>query len=303
MKEKTSLSVIIISYNTKDLLEDCLKSLQKAQAPVNDMEIIVVDNASNDGSVEMIKNHFPDVKLIVNLDNKGFATANNQGVQIALGKYLLFLNSDTKVSKYALTKPLKFVSTHPQVGAITVKLILPNGQIDHDNHRGFPTPWTSICHFVGLDQLFPQSRFFNNYHQSYKDFDSIHRIDVAAGSYLMMSKDLFKQIGGWDESYFFYGEDIDLCFRINQTGKKIIYYPKVSVIHYKGASSGLRKESAKIARPPKATRLRVAKASIEAMKIFYRKFYQDKYPFWVTGFILLGIQIRGWFRIIKHRFS
>ncbi len=294
------LSVIIVNYNTKQLLFDCLKSLHKAIKPAKGLEIIVVDNASHDGSVSMVHQSFPSVLTIKNRRNYGFAKANNLGVKKSSGKYLLFLNSDTLVDPHSLVKPLKYLKTHPQAGALTVKLILGNGKIDPDNHRGFPTPWTAFTHFTFLNRLFPQSHLFNNYYQSYKDFSKIHRLDVAAGSYLLLSRKLFTQLGGWDESYFFYGEDIDLCYRIHQAGYHIIYYPKVKVIHLKGASSGLRQETAHLAKPPKANRLKVAKESVKAMKIFYKKFYAQKYPKFLTSFILLGITLRGQLRIIKH---
>lgn len=296
-----SLSVIIISYNTKQLLHECLKSVYKAQSPTGGLEVIVVDNNSHDGSVQMVKDDFPDTILIANTDNKGFAAANNQGAKIATGKHLLFLNSDTKLSPHALVKPLKYLKTHQDVGAITIKLLLADGQIDKDNHRGYPTPWTAVTKLLGLHNLFPSSPFFNNYYQSYKRYDRIHNIDVAAGSYIMISKKFFERIGGWDESYFFYGEDIDLCYRIRATGKKIIYYPKVTTIHYKGASSGLRKESKNLAKPPKETRIKVARASTQAMKIFYKKFYQHRYPFFITQPVLLSISLLGWYRIIKNK--
>lgn len=300
---QNKLSVIIVSYNTRDLLKDCLVSLKKADQPEGELEIIVVDNNSPDDSVDMVRKEFPDVKLIANQDNKGFAAANNQGVKIASGEYLLFLNSDTVVHQDSLTKPLNYLEENPQAGALTVKLKLADGSLDPDNHRGFPNPWTSLTHFTYLDRLFPQSKLLNQYYQSYKDFDQTHSIQVAAGSYLMMPQKLFVDIGGWDEDYFFYGEDIDLCYRIHQAGKDIVYYPHTTVLHYKGASSGLRKESKQIARPPKATRVKVAKSSIKAMKIFYRKFYQDKYPKLVTKAVLAGISLLGYFRVLKHRLS
>ncbi len=183
-----------------------------------------------------------------------------------------------------------------------MRLELPNGQIDPDNHRGFPTPWTSATHFLGLDRLLPNSRLFNNYYQSYKNFESIHSIDVAAGSYLMMSRKLFDKVGGWSEDYFFYGEDIDLCYQIHQADKKIIHYPKTTVVHYKGASSGLRKEGAKVNLPPREVRVKAAKESIRAMKIFYRKFYRQQYPTLITAMILSAISVMGWLRVMKHRY-
>lgn len=294
------LSVIIVSYNTRQLLDDCLKSVTAAQAPPGGVEIIVVDNASSDGSGELVRTAYPDVSLIANVENVGFAAANNQGAAAANGRYLLFLNSDTRVEPDALVQPLTYLQQRPEAGAITVKLLYPDGRRDPDNHRGFPTPWNAFCHFTGLSRLFPHNPRFNDYFQSYRDFSRTHAIDVTAGSFLMMPAALFHEIGGWDETYFFYGEDIDLSYRIRQTGAEIIYYPHVTVLHYKGASSGLRKESAEIANPPKETRVRVARESVRAMRVFYRKFYRDKYPRPVTALVLAGIQVRGWLRILKH---
>lgn len=294
------LSVIIVNYNTKDLLGNCLKSIFAASEPKNGLEVIVVDNASTDGSSKMVASDFKRVKLIRNTKNYGFAKANNIGAKAAAGKYLLFLNSDTVVKKYALVKPLKYLKNHPRVGAITIRLVTADGSIDLDNHRGFPTPWASFCHFFGLSALFPKSTTFNPYHLGQKKLNRVHSVPVAAGSYLMMSAKLFDQIGRWDESYFFYGEDIDLCYRIGQAGYKIVYYPKVSTLHLKGASSGLRKETAKTAAADRKTRIRVAAASTQAMKIFYKKFYEKIYPKPITWLVLAAVTIKGWARIIKQ---
>ena len=297
------LSIIIVNYNTKGLLADCLASVFAAAAPKNGLEVIVVDNASSDGSQAMVAGQFKQVKLVRNKANLGFARANNEGYKVARGKYLLFLNSDTVVKRYSLVKPLKFLKNHPKVGAVTIKLILGDGTLDIDNQRGFPTPWASFCHFFGLSSLFPHSTIFNPYHLGLKKLNRIHAIPVAAGSFLLLPAKLFDQIGRWDESYFFYGEDIDLCYRINEAGYKIIYYPKVSILHLKGASSGLRRETAAIAKPDRATRIRVARASVEAMKIFYAKFYAQKYPRLITWFVLSAITLKGWLRVLKHQLT
>mgnify|MGYP001576786662 FL=1 len=297
------LSIIIVNYNTSDLLADCLRSVFAAAAPKNGLEVIVVDNASSDGSSQMVAGQFKQVKLVRNKANLGFARANNEGSKVAKGKYLLFLNSDTVVKRYSLVKPLKFLKNHPKVGAVTIKLILGDGSLDIDNHRGFPTPWASFCHFFGLSGLFPHSTIFNPYHLGLKKLNRIHAIPVAAGSFLLMPAKLFDQIGRWDEAYYFYGEDIDLCYRINEAGFKVIYYPKVSTIHLKGASSGLRRETAAIAKPDRATRIRVARASVEAMKIFYAKFYAQKYPRLITWFVLSAITLKSWFRVLKHQLT
>lgn len=295
-----NLSVIIVNYNTKDLLADCLHSVFAAAAPKNGLEVIVVDNNSSDGSPEMVAKGFKQVKLVRNKANLGFARANNEGYKVAKGKYLLFLNSDTVVKRYSLVKPLKFLKNHPKVGAITIKLVTADGALDLDNHRGYPTPWASFTHFTYLSKFFPHSTIFNPYYLGLAKLNRIHTIPVAAGSFLMLPAKVFDHIGRWDESYFFYGEDIDLCYRINEAGYKIIYYPKVSTLHLKGASSGLRKETAKTVSVDRATRIKVAKSSVEAMKIFYKKFYAQKYPRLVTWFILSAISLKGWLRVIKH---
>jgi len=297
------LSIIIVNYNTKQLLDDCLQSLAAAERPSGGMEIIVVDNASSDGSQAMVAEQYPDVQLIASEANLGFAAANNRGTAVARGRYYLFLNSDTRVAPDALAQPLDYLQTHPDVGALTIHLVYPNGQRDPDNHRGFPTPWAALCHFSGLGRLFPRNPRFNQYFQAYRDFSQTHEIEVIAGSFMMMPADLFHELDGWDETYFFYGEDIDFCYRIHQAGRKIIYYPHVETLHYKGASSGLRKESAAIAKPPKETRVRVAQESVRAMQIFYQKFYRQKYPRLVTALVLAGIRARGWLRIMKHRLT
>ncbi|KKT42825.1 MAG: Glycosyltransferase/rhamnosyltransferase [Microgenomates group bacterium GW2011_GWC1_44_37] len=302
-KYKYDLAVIIVNYNTKQLLEDCLNSVFKADQPKDGLQVIVVDNGSKDGSLELLskmeKKH-PNLITIANSENLGFAKANNIGVDSSDAKHVLFLNSDTVVKRYSLVKPRKFLKDHPKVGAVTIRLFLKDGTIDYDNHRGFPTPWAALTKFSGLSGLFPRSTFFNSYHLGYRGLDRIHQIPVAAGSYMMMPTKLFRQIGMWDETYFFYGEDIDLCYRINQAGYKIIYYPKVSTLHLRGASSGLRKENAKTAVSSKANRLRVAKASTDAWKIFYKKFYTDKYPFIVTATVITGITLLGNIRVLKH---
>ena len=298
-----TLSIVIVNYNTRQLLDDCLASILAAEAPAGGMEIIVVDNASSDGSQALVREKYPTVQLVTSEVNRGFSAANNLGVAVANGRTVLFLNSDTRLEPDALVKPLAYLDQHPEVGALTVRLIYPTGQRDPDNHRGFPTPWNAICHFSGLSRLFPDDPRFNGYFQSYADMAQTHPVDVIAGSYMLMPMALCRELGGWDETYFFYGEDIDFCYRIRQAGYQIIYYPHVEVLHYKGASSGLRKESVNIAKPPRETRIKVAKESVRAMKIFYGKFYRQQYPWLVTAVVLAGIQIRGWFRILKHQLT
>lgn len=305
-KPKFDLAIIIVNYNTAQLTEDCLTSVFNADQPKGGLQVIIIDNGSKDGSVAMLKKlakKHSNLIVIPSRRNLGFAKGNNVGVEASDARHLLFLNSDTIIKRYSLVKPLKYLKAHPKVGAITIRLYLKDGSIDYDNHRGYPTPWVAMSKFSGLAKLFPDSTFFNGYHLGFKKLDKIHQIPVAAGSWLMMSTKVFAQIGRWDETYFFYGEDIDLCYRINEAGYKIIYYPKVSTLHLRGASSGLRKENAKTAVSDKENRLKVAKASIAAWKIFYKKFYRTKYPLIVTATILAGMSVIGYLRVLKYKFS
>lgn len=300
-KDKKDLAIVIISYNTKDLLENCLTSVFEAEQPEKGVEVIVVDNNSKDDSVAMVKKEFPQVILIENKENSGFSKANNTGIKKSNATHYLFLNSDTVVGRYSLVKPLKYLKKHPKVGAVTVKLVLGDGSIDYDNRRGFPTPWTSFCRLFGLSSLFPKSTFFNSYYLGYKPIVKPESIPVTAGSFVMMPKKVYDEIGGWDEDYFFYGEDIDLCYTLREKGYDIVYYPKTVTTHLKGASSGLKKETKKITTATKETRLRVARSSIAAWETFIKKHYVKRYSKPVIAFILLGVTLKGRLRILKHK--
>ncbi len=293
------LSIIILSYNTKELLQQCLDSLVEGCAGIRDYEVVVVDNGSSDGSVDYLKK-LKRIKLIENKENLGFAKGNNVGLKESKGKYVLFLNSDTVVYSGALKEALDFIKKHDEVGALIAKMILASGKMDPDCHRGFPTPWASITYFLGLEKLFPKSKIFGQYHKNYLNLDENHEIDAGAGAFMLIPKKVINEVGSWDESYFFYGEDLDFFFRIKKAGYKVFFYAKPLLTHYKGASSGLRKESKGIAKNSKENRIKVAKASVEAMEIFYKKFYKDQYPIWLTSFVLIAIKIKGSFRILKH---
>lgn len=302
MAKKIDLSIIILNFNTKDLLRDCLKSVLKSVRQLAD-EVIVVDNASTDGSAAMVEKEFSSrgqVKLIQSKKNLGFAGGNNLGLKKAVGRYILFLNSDAQVKSDAFKKMINFMDSHPKAGAATAKTMLVSGGMDPDCHRGFPTPWASICYFLGLEKMFPKSKIFGQYHQFYLDLGKAHEIDAGFGTFMFVRRQALAKAGNWDENYFFYGEDLDLFYRIKKAGWQVMFYPEPLVIHHKGASSGLRKESKKITQASRQTRIKTAKASIRAMEIFYKKFYRDKYPFWITSLVILGIRIKGFLRILYH---
>ena len=310
--ENIDLSVIILSYNTKDLLKQCLESVINGltRLRINELEaeIIVVDNGSTDGSVDMIKgtiihNTKFKIRLIENQTNLGFAKGNNIGLKEAKGEYILFLNSDTEIFPGALEKAVDYMKAHPQVGVLTAKTMLPSGEMDSDCHRGFPTPWASISYFLGLERLFPKSRFFGQYHKFYLGLEQDHEIDAGAGAFMLVPKKVIDKVGDWDEKYFFYGEDLDFFYRIKKAGYKVMFYAMPLLKHYKGASSGLRKESKDIAKNSKENRIRLAKASVAAMEIFYKKFYKNIYPNWLTFLVLSAIKIKGSLRVLKHYLS
>jgi len=296
--KKCELSIIILSYNTKELLGACLGSV-KVAAKGLEAQTIVVDNASSDGSAEMVERQFKWVELVCSKKNLGFAGGNNLGLKSARGENVLFLNSDMTLKKKALEQSLKLMRSDSKIGALTAKVLLVSGGVDPDCHRGYPTPFASITYFLGLEKLFPKSRIWGRYHKAYLDLDRDHEIEAGCGAYMLVRRKVLNQVGGMDEKYFFYGEDLDLYYRIAEAGWKIMYLGKAVAYHHKGASSGLRKESRKISRASRETRIRSARASITAMEIFYRKFYRGKYPTWVTAVVLGGIRVKGFLRLMK----
>jgi len=294
-----TLSIIIVSYNTKELLKQCLESI------VNNIdnkdkslsyEIIVVDNNSQDDSVKMLKNL--KLKIIVNNDNVGFAKANNQGIKVAKGEYLLFLNPDTMVPQNTIPFMLNYMKKHPQVGVATCRVELVNGELDDACHRGFPTPWNTFCHFSGLEKLFPYTKIFAGYSLGYLDLNKTHEIDSGVGAFMLVPKKIGKEINWWDEDYFWYGEDIDFCYRVKEKGYKIMFIPEVKIIHYKGASSGIGKTESKASI---VTRRKAMFASTQAMRVFYQKHYLKKYPWLINQIIFLGIKILEKIRVWRGK--
>ncbi len=288
------LSIIIVSYNTKDFLRKCLESLQKNLSKKLKVEIIVVDNNSSDDSTDMVKEKFPDVMLIANKENLGFSKANNLGIEKSAGKYVLFLNPDTEVPQNTVEELLNFMDGHQDCAASTGKVVMPNGELDDAAHRGFPTPWNAITHFSGLSKVFPKSKLFTGYSLGWMDIDSVHEIDACAGAFMLVRREGGKEVQWWDEDFFWYGEDLDFCYRLKQKGWKIYYVPAVSILHYKGVSGGIKKHSQGISTASKETKIRATKARFQAMRIFYRKHYVQKYSQLLTWFIMQGVNIKEW---------
>lgn len=286
------LSIIIVSYSAKEFLKKCITSIMENVKRVL-YEIIVVDNNSSDNSSEMVKKEFSQIKLISNKENIGFSKANNQGIKISKeSKYILFLNPDTIVNAGTIEEMINFMDNHSDAGAATCKLVMPNGKIDDATHRGFPTPWNAFCHFTGLSRMFPKSRIFAGYNLGWMDFNSTHKIDVLAGAFMLVRRKAGEEAKWWDEDYFFYGEDIDFCYMLKQKGWKIYYVPKVFVTHYKGVSGGIKAVSRNITTASAETKKSATKWRFEAMRIFYKKHYQQKYP-WIINFLVdKGISLK-----------
>lgn len=294
------LSIITVSYNTKEFIRKLLSSIEENISKEISYEVVVVDNASSDSSVLMIKKEFPKVKLIANKDNLGFSKANNIGIKKASkSRYVLFLNPDTLLEKGTIEYMIKFMDEHSNAGASTCKVVMGNGQIDDATHRGFPTPWNSLTHFSGISKLMPKSTFLNGYYLGWKDIDKVHEIDALAGAFMLVRREAGEDVGWWDEDYFFYGEDIDFCYMLKQKGWKIYYVPNVSIFHHKGVSGGIKKNSKEISTATKETRVRITKSRFNAMKIFYKKHYAKKYPGLLTLLVMLGINAKLWYSLRK----
>ncbi|MCX7834182.1 MAG: glycosyltransferase [Ignavibacteria bacterium] len=231
------VSVIIVNYNVKDILDNCIASIYKSNNTNLNIEIFVVDNNSIDGSQKLIKEKYPEVKLIVNKENIGFSKANNIALKQATGKYILILNPDTVLEEGTFQKLIGFIKNNPNTGVVTSKLIKANGELDGACKRSFPTLSVAIPRMLGLSKLFPKSKIFGKYNLTYLDENQTYEVDSVCGAFMFIPKEVLDEVGFFDEDYFMYGEDIDLCYRIKKTGRKIFYYPEITTIHLKGEST------------------------------------------------------------------
>lgn len=230
-----ALSVIIVSYNVRYYLEQCLDSVMRASKGL-DAETIVIDNESKDGSIEYLEPLFPRVKFIRAGDNLGFSKANNRAVAESSGRYLLFLNPDTIISENVLADSIRFMDNHPDAGLAGVCMLNPDGTFAKESRRAVPTPFVSFCKMSGLCSLFPKSRLFGRYYLGYLNKDEANRIEIVSGAYMFARRQAFEKTGGFDESFFMYGEDVDLSYRVLKAGYENWYIP-VRILHYKGEST------------------------------------------------------------------
>lgn len=284
------VSVIIVNYNVQYFLELCLHSVMRALGRTAG-EVIVVDNNSTDGSVEMMKRKFPDVIVVENKDNKGFGKANNQGVAIAKGEYILFLNPDTVLPEDFFEKTTAYMDEHADAGCLGPRLLDGKGQFAPESKRSFPTLMVAIYKTTGIGRLFSKSPYFNNYYAVHIDEHETAEVDVLMGCCMLLRKSVLDKIRiAFDEDFFMYGEDIDLSYRIQKAGYKNIYFPEVSIIHYKGEST-------------KKSSLSYVRVFNEALSLFVKKNYPASKARMFTAFINVGIFVRAIITLFKNLLS
>lgn len=273
------LSIIIVNYNVKYFLEQCLASVEKAIEKLN-AEVFVIDNASTDGSIDYLQQRFCKVKFIANKTNAGFAKANNIALQQCKGDYVLFLNPDTILPENILDNCISFFNSNKNVAAVGVQMIDGSGKFLPESKRSFPSALVSFYKLSGLSALFPKSKIFNRYALEYLDKDSMHEVDVLCGAFMMVDRTVLLQLQGFDEAFFMYAEDIDLCYRLKQTGKKIFYLGNETIVHFKGESSLQKKRQHVL-------------VFYKAMIIFVRKHYKGTPALVLKSLLYAGIFLRG----------
>jgi len=279
------LSVVIVSWNTKDLLRGCLTSLYDSEGDFS-FETVVVDNCSSDGSADMVREEFPQAHLIESEINGGYAYANNQGLGCFQARYYLLLNPDTVLPPDAIQRMLEFLDSHPEVGIAGPKLVMADGELDMACRRSFPTPENSFYKLFGLSRLFPDSERFGRYNLTYLDPDQVAEVDSVVGAFMMVRREVVEEVGCLDEQYFMYAEDLDWAFRAKRAGWKVYYYPEVTVLHYKRQSSQQNKD-------------RSDYEFWRAMYMFYRKHYAQETPFWLHYLVLGGLSVLGRGRMLR----
>jgi hypothetical protein len=277
------ISIIIVSYNVRDFLRQALLSLSRALAGLS-AEIIVVDNASEDGSVDMVQAEFPDVRVIENTENRGFASANNQALRMARGQLLVLLNPDTVVQEDTFVVIRDFfdnpTSPGQNAGMVGCKILNPDGTLQLACRRSFPTPWVAFTRLSGLSRLLPRSRWFGKYNLTYLDEDALAEVEAISGSFMAVRREAFVSVGLLDERFFMYGEDLDWCYRMRAAGWKIYYLPTTQIIHYKGESS-------------RRSHLDSLRMFYHAMHLFARKHFRARLSAAFYGIIIAAIWLRG----------
>lgn len=259
MNKEMDLSVIIVNYNVRYYLEQCLRSVCASEG-VGEMEVFVVDNCSSDGSVAYLRERFPQVRFLENTENVGFARANNVAASQASGRYLLLLNPDTIVTSHTFADCLSLLDGRSEVGGLGTCMLRTDGSFALESRRGLPTPFVACCKMSGLTRLFPQSRLFGRYYMRYLNEHEVNDIEVISGAFMMLRREAVEKVGMLDETFFMYGEDIDLSYRLLKAGYKNVYIPS-PILHYKGEST-------------EKSSFRYVYTFYKAMQLFFNKHYR-----------------------------
>ncbi len=280
---KPLLSVLIVNWNTRELLKACLQSLRRY--PLSEpMEVWVLDNASHDGSAEMVRSGFPEVHLVASERNLGYAAGNNLLLQKARGEYLLLLNPDTEVTEGALDTAVQYMREGPDIAALGAKLIHPDGRVQR-SVRGFPEPEAVLWEYLGLARLFPRSRRFGAYRMTWFTYDHIAEVDQPMGTFLMLSRRAVQAVGLMDERFPIFFNEVDWCYRAKQKGLKIVFHPGVVIIHHGGAST-------------RQVRPQMIWESHRSLQRFYQKHYRQRLPKPIYWLILGSITLNAWLRTL-----
>ncbi len=283
------ISVIIVNYNVQHFLEQCLQSVFKALQDI-DGDVWVVDNNSVDGSVEMVKEKFPRVKLIASKENLGFSRGNNLAIKKSRGEYILLLNPDTLVEEDTFEKVLKFMDKNLQAGGLGVKMVDGKGNFLPESKRSLPTPSVAFYKIFGLSNLFPKSKRFGKYHCGHLNKNETHEIEILSGAFMLMRKSALDEVGLLDEDFFMYGEDIDLSYRLVKGGYKNYYFSETRIIHYKGEST-------------KKSSVNYVFVFYNAMIIFAKKHFSSKNATTFSFLIKIAIYFRASFAILNRFFK
>lgn len=281
--KKDDLSIVIVNFNAGDFLVNCLRSIKKEEKNLN-LDIWLVDNNSTDDSLKKCQELFPKINYIINQENIGFGAANNQALRNIKNELVLCLNPDTEFNEGVLSYMVQFMKQYHQVGAATCRVELKNGAIDWASHRGFPTPWASFFYYFLYNDKY--------YHLSKSDFTKDHEVDAISGAFFLTRKSVLDEVGLFDEKYFMYAEDLDLCYRIKNAGFKIMYVPEVKITHYKGITSGIKKHSQEITTATEESKMKSLNAFYETMKIFYKKNLSIHYPLLINWLVYTGIDLK-----------
>jgi len=270
------VAVVVVNYRRYDLLGDCLRSVRVSSRPPD--RIIVVDNESDPDDLARVIGDATDVVAIANPDNRGYAAACNQGWRAAGTETVLFLNGDITLDPDCMARCLAVIQASPDVGIVTARLVRPDGRMDHACHRGLPTPGAALWYSLGLHRRRPTSHRFARYTMSWLDPHTEHDVEACSGAFLMTRMSVLERLSGWDERYWFYAEDLDLCLRVRNEGKRVRYVGDATAIHVKGASSALRRPDAELDDRQRETKRRVQRAIITSHRRFFHQHLEAEVP-------------------------